>query len=239
MDSWLYVFFKRVSGGFFGVILCLFVCFYPVTLLFLDHSLSADVESVFSSSSLLLRSTLNFSETDAMIWERKKPFCQSKEKASCIASLFFAITVMQENAFKLCSCKYLSWLYWILLMNAELYFFLNNFHSLLHYSNADLWWNVLNLHANNVAMQKKNEFSSCKILFLIFEVKYELSPAVFLNVTHTHVFVAVSFRKRLIMSIYELMVIIVIIINTHPVWWMSVSRLQNLPHVFRAVMNPG
>lgn len=200
MDSWLYVFFKRVSGVFFGVILCLFVCFYPVTLLFLDHSLSADVESVFSSSSLLLRSTLKFSETDAMIWERKKPFCQSKEKASCIASLFFAITVMQENAFKLCSCKYLSWLYWILLMNAELYFFLNNFHSLLHYSNADLWWNVLNLHANNVAMQKKMNFLHAKYYFLFLRWNISCLPQCFWT-SLTRVFVAVSFRKRLIMSI--------------------------------------
>ncbi len=37
----------------------------------------------------------------------------------------------------------------------------------MHFSNADLWLNVLNLHANNAAMQcKKNKnclFSSCKI----------------------------------------------------------------------------
>lgn len=118
-------------------------------------------------------------------------------------------------------------------------FFLNNFHLLLHYSNADLWWNVLNLHANNVAMQKKWIFFMQNIISYFWGEIWAVSRSVSERHSHTHVFVAVSFRKRLIMSIYELMVIIVLIINTHPVWWMSVSRLQNLPHVFRAVMNPG
>ncbi len=58
----------------FGVILCLFVCLYPVSFVFLDHSLSADVESVS---------------------EREKHKIKRKSFLHC--SIIFAITVMRGN----------------------------------------------------------------------------------------------------------------------------------------------
>lgn len=140
--------------------------------MFWGHSLSV---CMFVSSQFCVLRSLFVCRCRKCFWERKT---QNQKKIIFALQHYFCHYC---NAGK-CTCKYSSWLNWMLMWS----------YNFMHFSNADLWLNVLNLHANNASMQKTKQ-----ILFIFFMqnmISYflcwfwaDIWGFVFLYVTHTRV----------------------------------------------------